>query len=194
VQRRGQKAEVLINYTISNLNFDCLSAFYDSMRDVPVNRINFTYMAFVNEAMAAGHNEIWGDKYRATVNCLNADTNPDRVDTKVLHAQIQEVKAKDKGIGRVTFLPEFSSEDLAKYFYNPMEFMGHSRCMVSWFIAEIIASGEVIPYTRCYHVPFGNINDDSFLGIWNGEKAKAWRRELRSEQRFPACTRCDLVY
>jgi hypothetical protein len=57
-----------------------------------------------------------------------------------------------------------------------------------------MADGEVIPYTRCYHVPLGNINEQPFLELWNGEKARAWRGDLRRHGRFPACTRCDMVY
>ncbi|MDZ4056601.1 MAG: SPASM domain-containing protein, partial [Polynucleobacter sp.] len=66
--------------------------------------------------------------------------------------------------------------------------------MSSWFIAQIMADGEVIPYTRCYHVPLGNVNEQSFMDVWNGENAMAWRRDLRKQGRFPACTRCDMVY
>jgi Fe-coproporphyrin III synthase len=194
IDKLGKRAEILVNYTITNMNFDALESFYDTMREFPVNRINFTYMTFVSQTMADAHNELWGDKYHATVNCLNDDTDPARVDVEVLYRQIQAVKAKDAGIGRVTFLPDFTLEEMKRYFHAPNEFMTESRCMVSWFIAEIIASGEVIPYTRCYNVPFGNINDDSFMNIWNGKKARDWRRELRSEKRFPGCSRCDLVY
>ena len=194
VDRLGKKAEILVNYTITNMNCDSLAAFYEAMKPFPIDRINYTYMTFVTPELAATHNAEWGDKYKATVNCLNDDTNPARVDVKVLAEQIAKVKELDRDAHRVTFLPDFSQEELSRYFYKPEEFMTHSRCMVSWFIAEIIASGEVIPYTRCYHVPFGNINDDNFLDIWNGEKAKSWRRELREQKRFPACSRCDLVY
>lgn len=194
VTRLNKSAQILINYTISNLNYHSLADFYDSMAAIPVDRINFTYMNYVTEDLANAHNALWGEKYKATVNCLNDDTQPDRVDIAVLYEQVQQVKARDAGVGRVTFLPEFSLDQLRRYFYAPGEFMDHTRCMVSWFIAQIIASGEVIPYTRCYHVPFGNINEQPFLEIWNGEKARAWRRELRHERRFPACTRCDLVY
>lgn len=193
-QRRNQQAEVLINYTISNLNHDGLEAFYEAVESVPVDRINFTYMNYVTPALADRHNALWGDKYKATVNCLNEYTQPDRVNVDALFQQIEAVKRRDRGRGRALFLHDFTKAELQRYFYEPDKFMGNSRCMVNWFIAEIIASGDVIPYTRCYNVPLGNINDESFMDIWNGPRARAWRRDLRSERRFPACTRCDQVY
>ena len=193
-ERRGHRAQILVNYTISNLNYRELEAFYEALEPLPVDRINFTYMNFVTPEMARRHNATWGAKYQATVNCLSEETQPGRVDVGALYRQIEAVKRRDRERGRVAFLPEFTLDQLGRYFYEPDAFMGNSRCMVNWFIAQIIASGEVIPYTRCYHVVLGNINEQPFMDIWNGPRARAWRRDLRTHRRFPACTRCDQVY
>jgi MoaA/NifB/PqqE/SkfB family radical SAM enzyme len=191
---RGHKAEVMVSYTITNLNFGALVDFYKAMRDAGADRLNFTYMSFVTQELADTHNAAWGDQYRATVNCLNADTDPTRVDIEALYRQIQEVKMLDQDHRVASFLPDFGLEQLRTFFFEPNRFLSKTRCVVTWFVAEIIASGEVIPYTRCYHVPLGNINDEPFMKIWNGPKARAWRRTLRAEKRFPACTRCDFAY
>ncbi|HBB35138.1 MAG TPA: hypothetical protein DDZ80_22910 [Cyanobacteria bacterium UBA8803] len=191
-RQKGQNVEVLVNFTITNMNYHSLEAYYLALADFPIDRLNFTYMSYVTEEMAKTHNQIWGHKYNATVNCLNEDTQPDRVDVIKLSEQIRAIQAK--GDRRVAFLPAFGLEELKTYFYKPTHFMGQQRCMVNWFIAEIIASGEVVPYTRCYYIPFGNIHNQSFLEIWNGEKMRAWRRDLRKYKRFPACTRCDQCY
>lgn len=191
---RGHKSEVLVSFTITNMNFGALVDFYKAVKDSGADRVNFTYMNFVTPELAEAHNAVWGDKYRATVNCLNEDTDPARVNIEVLHRQIQEVKALDADRHMAAFQPDWSLPDLRKFFFEPSQFMSRTRCVVTWFIAEIIASGEVIPYTRCYHVPLGNINDEPFMQIWNGPKARAWRQTLRAEKRFPACTRCDFAY
>lgn len=191
-QKRGYNPEVLVNCTIMNLNYTRLVDFYDSVSDLPVDRINFVNMNFVTAQMAQAHNLKWGRKYPATVNCLSDEVQPGQIDVERLSQEIQAVQAK--GGDRVTFLPLFEKDELQKYFHKPMEFMGRVPCMSSWFIAQVMADGEVIPYTRCYHVPLGNVNEQSFMDIWNGEKAMAWRRDLRKQGRFPACTRCDMVY
>jgi MoaA/NifB/PqqE/SkfB family radical SAM enzyme len=191
-RQRSYEPEVLVNFTITNMNFDHLEKFYDSISAYPVDRLNFVLMNFVNEEMAQAHNLEWGKKYFATVNCLNEDTQPGKVNVSVLAQQMEAVRRK--GGSKVTFLPFYNEAELTKFLNRPMEFMGHVPCVSSWFIAQILADGEVIPYTRCYHVPFGNINVQPFMEIWNGEKADAWRRDLRKHGRFPACTRCDMVY
>jgi len=187
-------SEIIVVYTITNMNFDQLDSFYDVMIQMPIDRIIFSYMNFVTDEMAQSHNLIWGDKYRATANCINEYTQPSDVDGDVLKRQIQIVKAKDKAQNKAIFLPDFTKDDIYKFHHEPEKFMSSGRCMVNWFIAEIISSGEVIPYSRCYYVPMGNINQKPFMDIWTGEKANAWRRELRKQRRFPACTRCDQVF
>ena len=191
-RRLGHQAEVLVCCTVMSMNYDRLEEFYDAIVKFPIDRINFTNMNFVTATMAQTHNLKWGKKYTATVNCLSDEVAPHMVDTDVLHEQLGRVKAK--GGDKVSLMPDFSREELSRYYHRPQEFMGSIPCMSTWYVAQIMADGEVIPYTRCYHVPLGNINQHSFTEIWNGERARAWRCDLRKHGRFPACTRCDMVY
>ena len=71
--------------------------------------------------------------------------------------------------------------------------MDSTPCMSTWYFAQIMANGEIIPFTRCYNTVLGNINEAPFLELWNGPLAKAWRHDLRTERRFPGCARCPLV-
>jgi len=189
---RGYEPEVLVCCTIMNMNYHRLDEFYDAITQYPVDRINFTNMNFVTTEMAQAHNLKWGQRYAATVNCISDEVHPRFVDIDVLYSQVKKVRAK--GGDRVSFMPFFGREQLERYYHRPMEFMGGLPCLSTWFIAQIMADGEVIPYTRCYHVALGNINEEPFMTIWNGEKARAWRMDLRKHGRFPACTRCDMVY
>jgi MoaA/NifB/PqqE/SkfB family radical SAM enzyme len=189
---RGYEPEILLCSTILNINYGRLEELYDAVKDLPVRQINFTNMNFVDPQMAMAHNLKWGKKYPATVNCLSDEVQPSAVDIDVLCEQIARVERR--GDPRVNFMPAFSKEQLTRYYKRPLEFMGNVPCVSTWFIAQVMADGEVIPYTRCYHVPLGNINEQPFLEVWNSDKARAWRADLRRQGRFPACTRCDMVY
>ena len=149
-------------------------------------------MNFVTDRMATEHNRTWGDKYLATENCVSGEDHPSMMNVELLWQQISELKSI--GDQRVFFLPEFSEPELDIYYKNPGKFISNTPCLSTWAIAQVMADGEVIPYTRCYHVPLGNVNSQSFLEIWNGEKAASWRGDLRKHKRFPACTRCDMVH
>lgn len=190
-QRRGYQPEILINSTIMTMNYNRLVEFYEAVKSLPFDRINFFYMSFVTEEMALAHNLEWGHRYKATVNCLSDEVQPNMIDVDVLYSQLVELQQKKDP--RLSIIPFLTPEKLRTYFFKPMQFMTGLPCMSSWFIAQIMANGEVIPYTRCYHVPLGNINEEPFLQLWNGEKAKAWRQDLRKQGRFPGCSRCDLV-
>ncbi len=183
--------KVFINYTISNHNYFCLEDFMESIADLELERVNFTLMNFVTQEMADEHNATFGADYAATVNCLGGGTNPDEVDVDVLWSQLEGVKAKYGE--KVEILPHINRKEMTTYFSEPSKFLNSNRCMVSYFIAQIIANGDVIPYTRCYNVSLGNVREQSFDEIWNGPKMRKFRRDLRKHGRLPACTRCDQI-
>jgi MoaA/NifB/PqqE/SkfB family radical SAM enzyme len=180
---------VLVNCTITNHNYFAVADMVEILRKEPIDNINITFMNFVDQDTANTHNAVWGEKYNATVNCLAGGTDPFAVDLAVLGRQLDIIRTKHAD--RATILPDLSAAQLLRYFRKPGEFISGTRCMVSWFIAQIIANGDVIPYTRCYNVPLGNVRTQSFKEIWNGQAMLAWRKDLRHEHRFPACTRCD---
>jgi MoaA/NifB/PqqE/SkfB family radical SAM enzyme len=68
-----------------------------------------------------------------------------------------------------------------------------ARCAVPWLCAEISARGDVTTCHTFYDVPAGNVNTDSLLAIWRGERLARWRDDLRSGL-FPICTACCRYY
>jgi len=51
---------------------------------------------------------------------------------------------------------------------------GH-RCYVGWLFSRIRANGDVIPCCKACKLPAGNIYEESFSGIWHGEKMTEFR-------------------
>ncbi len=180
---------ILVNVTITNHNFFAIADLVEMLRKEPIDHINITFMSYVNQDMANRHNALWGQKYAATVNCMAGGTDPAAVDLDEVRRQLQIIRTQHAD--RATVLPNMSEWQLQRFFREPTKFISGTRCMVSWFIAQIIANGDVIPYTRCYNVPLGNVRTQSFKEIWNGAQMMAWRKDLRREHRFPACSRCD---
>jgi len=188
---RGRESDVAIVFTVTNMNQHALTGFMDSIQDLPVKTVSFNWMTFITPEQASHHNSAWGEKYPATETCLSSDVHPSRVDTAVLWKQVTDIKKRNDP--RVTINPDYTREDLDRFFHQPEQFMGHTPCMSSWHFAQILADGDCMPFTRCYPVSFGNIHETKFLDIWNGAKAREWRKDLRTHRRFPACSRCPLV-
>lgn len=183
--------KIFINYTISNHNYFCIEPFMESVSDLDIERINFTMMNFVTQEVANHHNSLYGANYQATANCLGGGTDPGAVDIDLLWKQLTAVK--EKYGKKIAILPDVNRKELEVYFKEPAKALNGNRCMVSYFIAQIIANGDVIPYTRCYNVSLGNIRRQSFDEIWNGTKMRQFRKDLRKHGHLPACVRCDQI-
>jgi radical SAM protein with 4Fe4S-binding SPASM domain len=148
-------------------------------------------MWFISDENAEEHNRIFGNLYPVSKSCFNEYVNPAGVDIECLHRQISELKERPK----VNFLPAWTKTELEKFYKNTGVFMRPgARCMASWFIIQILANGNVIPYSRCHNKSFGNINNNPFLSVWNGPEIKQWRRFIKKNKKMPMCKRCDLVY
>ena len=190
-QKLGLKNEIYVNYVISNLNYQYLTEFAESVKDLPITSLNYTYLWFISDEIAEEQNKQFGDCYPVTPSCFNEYINPYDVDIDVLYKQIEQLKNKKN----IHFLPYFSKKQLYKYYKQPNEFLvKNSRCFASWFIVQILANGNVIPYSRCHNRSLGNINEQSFKEIWNGKKMKEWREFIKRYKKMPMCKRCDLIY
>jgi MoaA/NifB/PqqE/SkfB family radical SAM enzyme len=189
--RLGRKAEILVNCTITNLNYDRLVDFYESIKQLPVSSINFSYMWFIDPAVAEEHNRLYGERFAVEASCYSEWIDPNRVDVGVLASQLRVLRAKP----RVFLLPDFSDEDLQRYFHQTADYANpKGKCLASWFFLQILADGNVIVYTRCHNRPLGNIHKQSIAEIWNGPEMKGWRTFIRGVKKMPMCKRCDLAY
>jgi MoaA/NifB/PqqE/SkfB family radical SAM enzyme len=176
-----------INYALSNYNYHCLERFMDYVHALPVQQISFSHMNYVTRGMAESHNSRFGHLYPATVSSVsNAD--PTKVDVNVLWEQINAVKQRYPG--RAGISPDLDREGLKDFYFRPEVFVRGTRCTVPWRVAEIIANGDCVVMTRCFHTSFGNIYDQSFKEIWNGPRYKEFRSNLIKHGSYPACSRC----
>jgi Fe-coproporphyrin III synthase len=190
-RRLGRPFEVYINCTITNMNFDRLVDFYETIEHLPFSSLAFTYMWFIDPETAAEHNAQYGDRYDVSASCYSEFIDPRAVDIDVLADAIEKLKGKP----RVHFSPLFSREDLRRYFHQPNEYVNAAgKCLATWFFLQILADGSVIVYTRCHSKPMGNINTQSIEEIWNGPQVRAWRKFIQQVGKMPMCRRCDLAY
>lgn len=190
-EKIGHNAEIFLNCCINNLNYSDIQSFYESVRDWPVDQINFSFVWFIDPATAQQQNSLYAEDYGVSDSCYGDDMDPSKVDVALLAEQINNLKDRPK----VFFSPAFSERQLKRYFHAPDKFMTDgAKCMASWFFMQVLADGNVIVYTRCHSKPVGNINDEPILDIWNGGKMKEWRRFIKRVKTMPMCKRCDLAY
>ena len=84
------------------------------------------------------------------------------------------------------FQPYLSKKETKSWYSN-----NHNLkrvCPIVWLTSTIQSNGEVIPCSY-YDLSFGNIKNQKFENIWNSQRYKQFRIELKKGL-FPGCKRC----
>lgn len=113
------------------------------------------------------------------------------VDPKVTAQQVAEIRRISRGKNSVPqFLPDIYSEaDIRRYYSDHSWHCGYPDCKSIYFVAEISPDGRVTPCRDYQDFSCGNINEQPFYEIWNGEKFKQFRAQMKKGL-MPVCTRC----
>jgi MoaA/NifB/PqqE/SkfB family radical SAM enzyme len=187
---RKSPLKVMINATITPDNYHCLYDFYRYFSYYPVEQITFSHMNYITEEMANVHNKVVSDhQLKVTSSSLTDESDLHKIEPKVLAKQIELIKSYN-GVPAY-FTPDLVQEnDILDFYTNPKKVMSKKKCVVPWFSTQINASGDVAPLARCFNVTFGNLHQNSFGEIWNGEAYRTFRRDLKKNRLYPACTRC----
>jgi radical SAM protein with 4Fe4S-binding SPASM domain len=153
----------------------------------------FYYGWFITEERAALHEKVFMERFGQTPknhrgylkSCFND------VDPKITAQQVAEIIRMSKGHSSVPqFLPDITSEaDIRRYYTDHSWHCGYPNCESIYFISEISPDGRVTPCRDYQDYSCGNINEQSFYDIWNGEKFKLFRKEMKKGL-MPVCTRC----
>ena len=153
----------------------------------------FYYGWFITEKRAALHERVFEERfgYKAKNHRGYLKSCFNDVDPTVTAKQVAEVIRISKGRSSVPqFLPDIHSEaDIRRYYTDHTWHCGYPNCESIYYIAEISPDGRITPCRDYQDYSCGNINEQSFYDIWNGEKFKKFRREMKKGL-MPVCTRC----
>lgn len=189
-KKTASKITLAANMVLCNLNYDRLDEYVGYLSGIGVEQFVFSYFNYVTEKMSEIHNRKWGEKYPMTPMSLSGELNYGDIDPDILHNQVLLVKNKYKNL-HISFIPYIDSpEAIYTYFHEPFKFVTYDRCFVPWMTATIMPNGDVTGICRCFNLIFGNINKQSFGEIWNGQRLREFRRDLRNQKSFLVCSRC----
>lgn len=68
------------------------------------------------------------------------------------------------------------------------------KCMFLWKRVYIGVNGEVVPCCLAGVPHFGNMMDEGFRAVWNGETYQTYRRHVYTESPHGMCKNCYLIY
>ncbi len=148
---------------------------------------------FITEERAALHERVFEQRFGYAPenhrgylkSCFN-DVDPGETTRQI--AEIQRISNGRNSVPQ--FLPDIVTEaDIRRYYADHTWDCGYPNCESIYHVAEISPDGRVTPCRDYQDYTAGNINEQSFYDIWNGEKFKNFRLEMQKGL-MPVCTRC----
>ena len=183
IRKAGVFVPVRFNCTICNDNIDYLEKMVDIARENKSD-LNFQHLMFLDDKHIKQHYQFCEKMFKCrpypigSKGGLNAEEA-----TRV----IEKVKGIKKRNSNITFLPDLKVKEIKDYYLNLEGYTYGSHCFSVWSEARISPNGKVYP---CFDYYFGDLRINSFKGVWNGGKARRFRKILKRMKLFPGCIRC----
>jgi radical SAM protein with 4Fe4S-binding SPASM domain len=84
--------------------------------------------------------------------------------------------------------------DPEPHFFAPDVFFGEGFCHNPWARAVVLPDGEMVVCQGFHDYKLGNVREQPFDALWNGEAMRAFRASLTQDGLVPYCSRCCELY
>lgn len=126
---------------------------------------------------------------------LNVDVSPAwqgfveesiEIDTQYLKKDLQDIWAAE-GVDYSDYV------DIHDYYTDIHNVFGRSKCVAPWHELIIRRTGDVYPCVDLPDYKLGNIYENSYEEIWEGERASTFRNYLKTDN-LMMCNRCTRLF
>ena len=177
---------------ISNNNYMHLAQIHELVRE-KTHVHPYYYGWFITEERARQHEDVFeerfGHKPRNHRGYIKSVFN--QVDPAITAEQVKQVyQVARHHTSAPMFLPDIYSEaEIRRYYEDHTWTAGYPHCHSIYYTIEISPDGRVTPCRDYQDYECGNIDEQPFYEIWNGQAFKKFRREMKKGL-MPVCTRC----
>jgi MoaA/NifB/PqqE/SkfB family radical SAM enzyme len=187
-QKKSSAPIILINSVISGRNYKGMPKMVEVAKNLGADVLNFQHFWFMTDEMIDSHNNQWGECFPVDHKEMGT-IETEGVDVDELFNLVSEVeKSKDLP---VLIYPKFTKREMETYYNSPQEFIRPRTPKCAWLQTAIFPNGDVSP---CFDHVVGNIRENSFMDIWNGDKFKAHRMRLAQHGPYSLCARCCVYH
>jgi len=177
---------------VTNRNYLDLANLADAIREYDIEFHIINMGTYTNDNIVATQRRFMREKLDTDIDCLegyNTGYNLG-IDGHKFHDILKEIHKKDYGQTTLT-VPTLNPEKTNVY-YGDLETPVRNHCIVPWCQANVNYNGDV---HFCADYPdyiLGNVTEQSFKDIYNGERANKFRKTINSCEggMFPGCLRC----
>lgn len=191
--RRKHKSDtprININSVVTLWNHDRMLEMVELARELGVDGLTFQHLNFLEPTTMRSHMAYFEKEFAYEWPTREKDLgylDTLGFDADVIHRQVSEIRKMSDF--PISFLPDLTErEELDGYYHDINHEFEETSCSNPWIHVTITPKGVVTP---CMEYPIGNVRDESFPAIWNGERFRKFRAELKKSGLFPGyCQRC----
>jgi MoaA/NifB/PqqE/SkfB family radical SAM enzyme len=177
---------------VTNKNYMDLDNLVEASKEYNIDVHIVNLGTYTNDNIVAEQRRFMREKLDTDIDCLegyNTGYNQG-IDAQRLYDILQNIHSKDYGHPIIT-VPVLNPEKTHTY-YADLETPVRNHCIVPWCQTNVNYNGDV---HFCADYPdyiLGNITQQSFKEIYNGERANKFRKTIHTCQggMFPGCLRC----
>lgn len=198
-EKRGLDMQIGCYFTLNDKNYDVMAEFIDDLNDRGLLKemfVGFYMYNYISKAMVEKHNAEHAHICGATVE----ETSSQHVDLSKIEPEVileQKKYIEDKYIAngaRINFRPSFTADNLDFCLSDARGVYPDSQCETHWHTLFVNPEGNIKPLPQCILAPTGNIHEQPFMDIWNGEAMRQQRMTLREYGAYYGCMRCWSIY
>jgi radical SAM protein with 4Fe4S-binding SPASM domain len=116
-------------------------------------------------------------------------SDPSRFDAPRLIAELKRVRSRRWAFPYMA-VPDLKEREIPRYFAEPGNTFGNTRCLSPWTATEIQPNGDVATCRDHPDYVVGNIQNEPLLRIFNNSHYRRFRRRLQTKGLMPVCARC----
>lgn len=178
--------------TVSNLNYRDLYALAEATTDFKLAWHIYNLGTYTNDAIVASQRAFMKERLDTDISCLPgyATGYNEGIDGQELHDILTRIHAMDIDHPIIT-VPALKPDKIDIY-YGQLDVPVRTHCSVPWSQANIDYNGDVHFCADYNDYPLGNIREQPFFDIYNGDRARKFRLALKNARDgiFPGCVRC----
>lgn len=178
--------------TVNNLNYRDLYRLAEAAQGFGLSWHIFNLGTYTNKAIVEKQRIFMREKLDTEISCLQGyDTGYNEgIDGHELYDILTRIHAMETHHPIIT-VPALNPEKIDTY-YGELGIPVRTHCSVPWSQANIDYDGGVYFCADYTDYKLGNIKDESFFDVYNGERARRFRNTLKGSPDgvFPGCVRC----
>lgn len=186
----ARKPYVKVTTTITPDNYDRLRDTATLLSGLPLDELTFQHPWFTTASVAAAQRALFKGLFGQDTTYLQGFVyDPSGIDVDDLARELEAI-TRGKWLFTVNVYPPMSGDELRAYYEEPTRAL-RERCFSRWLRVDVMPDGTITP---CLGLAVGNVRDEPFGRIWNGEVFREFRRYIAAKGTVAGCARCCGLY